>query len=86
MSGCPSHTKHHAPGARLRGARTSDLAQYAISATFWLGVALALVGIGYAIGTALESALLGFLGADFIFLIVMSVFTSRQGRAAQDRR
>lgn len=81
MSARPSHAKHHAPRVR-----TFDFAHLAISAAFWLAVALALVGIGYAIGTALESALLGFLGADFIFLIVMSVFTSRQGRAGQDRR
>lgn len=86
MSGCPPHTKRHAPGVGLRDVRRLNFAQLAVSATFWFGVALALVGIGYAIGTALESALLGFLGADFIFLIVMSVFTSRQGRASQDRR
>ena len=81
MSACPSHAKRPAPHPRK-----SDLAHLAISATFWLAVALALAGVGYAIGTALESALLGFLGADFIFLIVMSVFTSRQGRTGQDRR
>ena len=81
MSACPSHARRHAPRVR-----TSHLAHVATSAAFWLAVALALVGIGYAIGTALDSALLGFLGADFIFLIVMSVFTSRQGRAGQDRR
>lgn len=83
MPGRPSRTNRHAP--RLRGVRMSDVGYLSISAAFWLGVALALVGVGYAIGTALESALLGFLGADFIFLIVMSVFTSRQGRAGQDR-
>ena len=81
MSARPSQAERHAPHVRR-----PDVAHLAISAAFWIAVALALVGIGYAIGTALESTLLGFLGADFIFLIVMSVFTSRQGRAGQDRR
>lgn len=67
------------------GVRKPNLPYIAVSAAFWLSVALALVGIGYAIGTSLESALLGFLGADFIFLIVMSLFTSRQGGTARDR-
>lgn len=86
MSACPSHAKRNAPDVRFPRVRKPDLGYLAISAAFWLAVALALVGIGYAIGTALESALLGFLGADFIFLIVMSVFTSRQGTAGRDRR
>ena len=65
--------------------RRSDLTYLTISATFWLGGALALAGIGYAIGTSLDSALLGFLGADFVFLIVVSLLTSRQRGTVRDR-
>lgn len=54
-------------------------------AAFWIGAALALLGIGIVIGTALESPLLGFLGADFVFLLVMSVFTTGRG-SPRDRR
>ena len=53
-------------------------------AAFWFGAALTLSGIGIVIGTALESALLGFLGADFVFLLVVSIFTS--GQSAPRRR
>jgi hypothetical protein len=56
-----------------------------LRAAFWFGSALALLGIGVLIGTALESPLLGFLGADFVFLLVVSVFTSGHG-APRERR
>ena len=83
MYGCLTRARRYEGG--VGGVRNPDLTYRALSAAFWLGVAFALVGIGYAIGTSLESALLGFLGADFIFLIVMSLFTSRQGGTARDR-
>ena len=57
------------------------------SAAFWLCLALALAvaltGVGYAIAIALESTLLGFLGADLVFLIAISLYTSGPDR---DRR
>lgn len=64
------------PGAAdLARNRRSRLAW---SAVFWLCAALA--GTGVAIATALESPLLGFIGAGFAFLLVVSVFTSSLGR------
>lgn len=51
-----------------------------LATAFWLVIAIGLAGIGCAIATASESALLGFLGADLVFLIAMSVYTSGPGR------
>lgn len=64
---------------RLRRSR------WAWTAAFWLCAVLALSGIGVAIGTALESPMLGFLGADFVFLLVVSAFTSGQSIARRER-
>lgn len=58
----------------------------AVSAAFWLCVMLLMVFIGVAIAASLGSGLLGFLGADLVFLIAMSIFTSGQGRAGRNRR
>lgn len=53
----------------------------ALSAALWLLAALLLTGTGVFIAQSLESALLGFLGADFLFLIASSVFASGLGRS-----
>lgn len=55
----------------------------ALSAALWLLAALLLTGTGVFIARSLESALLGFLGADFLFLIAASVFTSGLGRSGR---
>lgn len=54
-------------------------------AAFWLAAVVAMVSLGFVIAVWLESGLLGFLGADFVFLIVMSVFMSGQSGAARRR-
>lgn len=80
MSGLqPCRERSVRPGAAAKAARSAHM----LSVAFWLGVALTLGGIGYAIAIALESTLLGWLGADLVFLIAMSVYTSGPGR---DRR
>lgn len=53
----------------------------ALSVALWLLAALLLTGVGIFIARSLESGLLGFLGADFLFLIGASVFTSGLGRS-----
>lgn len=58
-------------------------AMLAWSAGLWLLVALLLAGAGLFIAHVLESGLLGFLGADFLFLIAVSVYTSGQGRSGR---
>lgn len=52
---------------------------------FWLGAALSLAAIGYAIALWFGSSLLGFLGADFVFLIAVSVYTSGQSASPEAR-
>lgn len=42
----------------------------------WVGIAVAMVGLGLAIGAWLESGLLGFIGADFVFLLALAVYTT----------
>ena len=79
-SACGNDAAHRRePGERGRWS------QRAVSALFWLGLALALAGIGYAIGRAMESWLLGFLGADFLFIIAVSIYASGQGGSGRDR-
>lgn len=50
------------------------------SVAFWLCVAALLTGIGIAIGDSLQSPLLGFLGADFVFLVAVSLVMSGRER------
>ncbi len=69
-----------------RSLRRLRLNILAVSAAFWLCVTLLMVFIGLAIASSLGSGLLGFLGADFVFLTAMSIFTSGQGRTGRNRR
>jgi len=63
----------------------ADPAKLAVSAALWLGAALVLTGVGLFIARSLESGLLGFLGADFVFLIAMSIYTSGQAGLGRHR-
>ena len=49
---------------------------WAWPAVFWLAALLALERIGSAVAKSFDSALLGFLAADFILLLVLMLFTS----------
>ena len=51
-----------------------------LRAALWLAAALTLAAIGHGIARTLESSLLGFLGADFVFLIAMSIYLAGPGR------
>lgn len=53
------------------------------SAAFWLCAALMLTGLGILIARSLDSVLLGFLGADFVFILVVAVYASVQGRTSE---
>ena len=68
------HLRHHS---------RADTTTLAWSAAIWFLVASMLVGAGLFIARALDSALLGFLGADFLFLIAASLYTSGQGRSGR---
>ncbi len=63
----------------------ADPAKLALSAALWLGATLLLTGVGLFIASSLESGLLGFLGADFAFLIAMSIYTSGQAGLGRHR-
>lgn len=63
----------------------ADAAKLALSAALWLGATLLLTGVGLFIASSLESGLLGFLGADFVFLIAMSIYTSGQAGLGRHR-
>lgn len=47
-----------------------------IWSALWLGLAATLFGIGSAIAIALDSTLLGFIGADLIFVVATSIYMS----------
>ena len=49
-------------------------------------MAAALVGLGFAIGAWLESGLLGFIGADFVFVLVMAFYTSVHDASQRKQR
>ncbi len=96
MNGC-SATRAHAgcDGAKLsltlKQAAAASTARartgaWLMSALFWFCAAFAFGAIGYGIAVALESSLLGFLGADFVFLIALSFYTSGQGTSPGTRR
>lgn len=57
-----------------------------IAAAFWLGLALALAGIGVFIGNALESTMLGVLGANLIAIVAVSIVMAGGGEAGRANR
>lgn len=56
--------------------RSGRAVERVIAAAFWLGLALALVGIGVFIANALDSTMLGVLGANLVAIVAVSIFTS----------
>lgn len=42
----------------------------------WIGLAGVMIGVAVAIGAWLESGLLGFIGADFVLLLALAVYTA----------
>lgn len=72
-----------APDTPVRHSRWSARAW---SAAFWLCAALLLGGLGMYIARSLQSPLLGFLGADFVLLLLVAGYTSIKGSSSQERR
>lgn len=95
MNGCSASTTHQWRGdaalssddkqrasALAKRIRTSARLSWGL---FWLCAVLALAAIGYRIADVLESGLLGFLGADFVFLIAVSLYTAGHGTSREGR-
>lgn len=56
-----------------------------ISAIAWLGAAITLLGIATFLSDALGSSLLGWLGADCVFVIVATLYASARNGMAKGR-
>lgn len=82
----PCRDRQFGSGGDAHRGMIADRAKLALSTALWLGAALLLTGVGLFIASSLESGLLGFLGADFVFLIAMSIYTSGQAGLGRHRR
>lgn len=58
----------------------------ALAVASYLLAAGLLVGAGVFVARSLESPLLGFLGADFMFLLAASIYTAGPARSGRPRR